>query len=153
MLISQHVDQWIDFITRTCAELVIERGTDADPVVVAEEMSALRRYLDAKWRGVLNASGDLTDVVEPFTYDVLQWRHDEEGRTLAEFRVRVPVNYRFFFTAIQLKQRDEDMRRFGYDGRGIAKLYARGMSYDPFRHIENVGSADASPAAVGAQLT
>jgi radical SAM superfamily enzyme YgiQ (UPF0313 family) len=144
MLISQHVEQWIEFITRTCAELVLERGTGADPVVVAEEMSTLRRYLEAKWRGVLNAHSDLAEVVEPFPYDVLRWRHDEEGRTFADFRVTAPVNYRFFFTGIQLKQRDEDMRRFGYDKRGIAKLYARGMSYDPFRHIEYVGSASAA---------
>lgn len=150
MLISQHVEQWIEFITRTCAELVLERGTDADPVVVAEEMSALRRYLEAKWRGVLNAGGDLAEVLEPFPFDFLRWRHDGEGRPLAAFRVSAPVKYRFFFTGIQLKQRDEDMRRFGYDKRGIAKLYTRGMSYDPLRHIEDV--SDASPAAAAAQL-
>jgi radical SAM superfamily enzyme YgiQ (UPF0313 family) len=147
LLISQHVEEWIEFITRTCADLILDRVPGADGDTIASELGELRRYLVAKWRGVLNARGDLGDVVETLDHDVLAWVRESSARTLASFRLPQPVTYRFYFTEAQLRQRAEDMRRFGYDRTGFAKLYARGMSYDPFRHVERLAD-DRVPAPV-----
>jgi len=139
LLISRHSESWVSFIADACADAILEHGTEAvDRQQMAQEIDEIKRFLCAKWAGVLNESGDVKDINQSFQYDILQWLEDDSDRPLNEFKQEGPVNFRFYFSEQQLRQREEDIRRYGYDRHGFGKLYARGMDLDPFRHVEGV---------------
>ena len=139
LLIGQHLDKWISFIAQMCFAVIVEQGRgEIDSARVELETHALEKFLRAKWNGVLNSSASVEDIMLETDYDVLGWLQDASGKRLAEFKLEEPAIYRYYFAEAQLKQREEDMKRYGYDRVGLAKLYARGVSYDPFRHVERI---------------
>ena len=138
LLISSHSEEWVGFIAKACMEAIIEKGTNhggRDEMV--HEIEETKKYLCAKWVGVLNEKGDVNDIHLGLDYDILEWLADESNQPMARFLKEESVSYRFYFTELQLKQRVEEIWRFGYNRHGFGKLYSRGMSLHPFRYIEH----------------
>ena len=139
LLISQHLNEWISFITRICFDVIAEQGSsEIDLPRLELETHEIEKFLCAKWKGVLNDSVSIEDVALEMNYDILGWLGDSSEKRLASFKLKQPMDYRYYYTDIQLERRQEDLKRYGYDRIGLAKLYSRGVSYDLFRHVEVV---------------
>lgn len=136
-LIISHLNDWLPFIVQMCLETILdEKLPNINVIQVKQEIECLMQFLSAKWRGVLKDSDTWDDVALPMDYDVKAWLNDFSGKTFKEFKLKKLASFRFYFTPYQIKQKEEDMRRYGYDRVGLARLYARGLSSDLFRHIE-----------------
>jgi radical SAM superfamily enzyme YgiQ (UPF0313 family) len=137
LLISQHLNEWITFISEMCLETIFETlSGEINTTKIHHEMDQIQQYVIAKWRGVLNSTVNTDEVILMLDYDMLSWLNDESSRKLSDFKKTEPLSFRFFFKNTQKKRREEDMRRYGYDKVGLARLYSRGIQYDLFRHVE-----------------
>lgn len=149
LMISQHLADWLPFITRMAIELVQDRTPDADPARVEQEARTLQRFLAAKLEGVLQANGNLLDVLVEMDYDILGWLKDTSGKRLGAFRAEPPVVYRCYFTEHQRQDRGECLRSYGFDRLGLARIFARNPSLNTL--YRNVEVADSQQVPVGSR--
>ncbi len=142
IMISHHAEEWISFITGNCLALMLEKGSNGKSSdEVKAEVGALRRFLSAKFRGVLQPGADTKDLFVEMDYDILSWLNAEPTKRLSDFRLTVPMVYRFYFSPKQLKEQEEAQRLYGFDRIGLARIFARSPSLNTlFRCVE---SADA----------
>lgn len=140
ILLGEHLEAWIAFISRAWLELLRAELSDADEArQVESEVAALRRYITAKWAGALNLAQASEDIVLELEYDVGAWVVSDLGRRLREFKREHPVVYRFYFSDDQLRRREGDIARYGVDRLGRARLFARiAVLKEYARHVEHV---------------
>ncbi len=140
VMISRHLRDWVSFIAQTCLQLIEEkRGPLGEISQVGEQVLTLEKFLLAKLEGVLQKEANLQDLLLPMEYDILSWLHDPSGKPLKEFRCEVPVTYRFTFSEEQLRERQECLRRYGFDRIGLARIFARNPSLNTlYRGVESV---------------
>ncbi len=148
-VMSRHTQAWIPFITQSCLQLILRRRPEtADPAQVRAETSTLSDFLLKKLQGVLQEKGCTQDIVCPMRYDLLGWLGDTSGKRLGTFKVRKPLAYRFYFSEAQLEERQEYLRRYGFDRTGLARIFARNPSLQTlYRSVEPVRQAGAVPVA------
>lgn len=142
IMISRHAEDWISFITGNCLALILETGTlGKSEDQVRAEVETLRRFLSAKFGGVLKPDADTRDLFAEMDYDMLAWLQSGTGQRLNDYRLTVPKVFRFYFSPKQLKEREETLRLYGFDRIGLARIFARSPSLNTlFRCVE---SADA----------
>ncbi len=148
IMISQHAETWISFITENCLAIILETGAQQKPVEeIQEEVQALRAFLLAKFRGVLQPEADTSDLFMEMSYDILGWLQGAPRKRLGDHRFAVPRVYRFYFSPKQLKEREEALRLYSFDRIGLARIFARNPSLNTlFRCVE---SADAGQRLEG----
>lgn len=140
IVITHHMDSWVEFIAEVAFDLALKATADRDAVgTVREELGAIKTYILARLTGVLNAEGSTDDLFVSSHYDVLKWLQDASGRGLSDFHTQHPIRYRFYFDEQQMMERESLFRRYGSDIPGLFKILARTPSLNrTFRHVEPV---------------
>lgn len=147
LMTSRHIDEWLAFITDTCVGLVAATSPNRR-TQVGREVEELRKFMSSKLAGALRADGDTEDRLVEMDYDVLAWLHDATGSRLGDFKSNAPLMYRFYFSGQQLREREENLRLYGFDRTGLARIFARNPSLNSLhRLVERVASGSA--VAVG----
>jgi len=146
LVISQHIDDWLSFITRTCCELVCEKAAvEGDASRVKAEVQEIEKFMSAKLEGVLQPDGRTEDLLLGMSYDILGWLKSDSGGRLRDFKLDVPVTYRFYFTEQQLREQEENLRLYGFDRIGLARIFARNPSLNTlYRSVEVVNGSGLS---------
>ncbi len=151
LVITQHLDLWVDFIVKVALELVSSLHASGSGVTTVwrEELEAVQRFVQCRLLGVLQPGGNVQDLDAAFVYDVLGWTADYSGRKLADFRNRAPMRYRFYFDSVQMKERNDLFGRYGSDVPGLFKIMARLPTLNRvFRRVERAEGIAAVPYAI-----
>lgn len=141
LVITQHLPSWVSFIMENGAELVLSRALSSEEArSVKREVAALDAFMQAKLVGVLNAAGSTNDLVIDSPYHVLRWISDPAGRPFSSFEAgESSVQYRFYFDATQMAERQDTFRRYGTDISGLTRILAKTPTlHRLFRHVEEV---------------
>lgn len=154
LLITRHLDVWVDFITRIAWELIAQdKSKDSESFRLEKEIRAIQTYIRNRLAGVLNPEGITEDLIVHLPYDVGAWVRDNSGRKLAEFRAKEPSAYRFFFDELQMAERRDVFKRYGTDIPGLFKILARTPTlHRLFRHVRPVHDAPVSEALVSSAI-
>lgn len=154
LVITRHLDVWVDHIAGIAWDLVMKTQSDAAQLDrIKEELHAVRTYITCRLAGVLNPEGNTRDLVEELTYDVAAWLQDGSGRKLRDFRTPQAFAYRFYFDELQMAERSDVFQRYGTDIPGLCKILARTPTlHRLFRHVHPLHTVPVAGARIGAAL-
>ncbi|TSA00410.1 MAG: hypothetical protein D4R81_07765 [Nitrospiraceae bacterium] len=140
LVITQHLASWVSFIMESGADLILSWPLSSeDTRSVRREVLALSSFMQAKLVGVLNATGSTDDLFIDSPYHILRWIADQAGRPLSSFDAGASIQYRCYFDATQMAERQDTFKRYGTDISGLTRILAKTPTlHRLFRHVEEM---------------
>lgn len=132
MNLATAMPEWILFLTKLLKDIVAAKTDNKQSVRKAgDEIDALSEFCQNRVWKFLDPSADDTSITMESDYDFVAWLRAPETAPLSLFSSKKSIPYEFSYTEDQLKERQDQFRRYGTDINALSKIVTR-------VHVENL---------------
>ncbi|HJN46040.1 MAG TPA: hypothetical protein QF572_17880 [Vicinamibacterales bacterium] len=123
-LMTSCMSSWVEHAVDVARHILRARGS-SNTTEVERQMAELGRYVKLKLRDAMKVTTTAAPIAERFEFDFLAWLRDPSGKALKEFYCHDGIEYTFRFDDQQIVDRRNNLRRYGSDPDGLAKIIMR----------------------------